>query len=181
MALIVQDDTGLVANANGYITVDYFKAYHDDRAGPDSYSNYDDEAIGRAIVKATDYVDNRFKYVGDRAHGTDVQETQWPRDIAFDSDGRQQTGIPTAVKRAVAEYTMRALTKALDPDPVMDPSGRKVQSLSQSVGEVSKAITYASGGALESPQYPAADRILRQSGLVAAGPGGFAGGEIVRG
>ena len=179
MAFTVQDDSGAVPNANAYIDVDFFKGYIDDRQGSDAYGDYEDGQIERAIVVATDYVDNRFKYVGDRSLGSDVQTTQWPRDVAFDADGRQQNGIPDAVKKATAEYAMRALKATLDPDPVRDASGRKVMSESKSVGPVSKSVTYGIGSS-EPPKYPAADRILQASGLIIGGPSAWGTGDLRR-
>lgn len=73
MALVVQDDLGSL-DANGYITVAFFKSYHDARGN--SYSGKTDQQIEYAIIKATDYVDTRFAFrgtklgLGIRATGT---------------------------------------------------------------------------------------------------------------
>src|SRR3954464_1966504 len=61
MALVVQDDLGSL-NANGYISVAFFKSYHDARGN--SYVGKTDQQIEYAIILATDYVDTRFSYRG---------------------------------------------------------------------------------------------------------------------
>lgn len=113
MAFTVEDGT-IIADANAYITVQYFRDWFTDRgvsaAATDS-GTYTTSAIEAAIIKATDYVDKRFgpKFVGDRYD--DDQELEWPRINAYDN--RQNyiatTEIPKYLKRAVAEYSMIAL------------------------------------------------------------------------
>lgn len=172
MAFIVQDDNGGVAGANAYITVEEFKAYHADR-GQD-VSNFDDEAIAAGIVRATDYLDTRFTFLGQRLRGRD-QTTEWPRMNVYDRDRRYVNGIPVEVKEATAEYALRALTQELNPDPERDPSGRPVHSKSEQVGPISESVTYAYGGAYTMPAYPAADQKLVRAGLVRSG------GTLLRG
>lgn len=181
MALIPQDDNGTVANANGYGSVAGFKAYHDDRG-----NNYGDIAedgdnsIEQCIIKATDYVDGRFSYVGSKRYG--VQTTQWPRTDAWDKDGYPVNGIPEPVLRATYEYAFRALSGDIDPDPVRDDSGRTVISKSEGLGPLQQSVTYGAGGSVEAPRYPKADRILSASGLVdGSTTGGLVTGDLVRG
>jgi len=78
MTLIVQDDNGIIVGANAYITVAEFKAYHDARGG--SYVGKSDPDIEKAIILATDYLDDRFNYVGRRRNLE--QDTAWPRNNA---------------------------------------------------------------------------------------------------
>ncbi len=168
MALIVQDDTGTVAGAAAYVAVSYFKAYHDARGNP--YSPYTDQQIEQAIIKATDYLDGRFSYRGVRANQTDVQSTMWPRWDAVDDDNNWVRGVPEAVKRACSEYALRALSSALNPDPVSpDDSGMRVRRVSKTAGPVSKDVEYqAFGPGFVMPLYPAADRLLVAAGLTLA-------------
>lgn len=172
MALILQNTDGTVAGANAYITVQQFKDYHADR-GADT-SAFDDEAIEAAIVRATDYLDQRFIFVGERRYGRE-QTTEWPRNSAWDRDRRSINDIPVEVREACAEYAIRALSQVLNPDPERDATGRPIHSKAQAVGPISESVTYAYGGVYTMPAYPAADRKLVKAGLVRSG------GNLVRG
>lgn len=176
-AFNVQNDTGTVADANAYVSLDYFKQYHLDRGRTFTLT---DDAIQAGIVRSTDYVDGRF---GDRFAGsplTDTQTTQFPRQCAYYDSGRQIEGIPVELKKAIAEYALRASTGELlmdAPRPVGDdgepaPTG-KIASLSQTVGPVSETKTYATtsgrpgaGSALVDgtlmPEIPAADLLIEK-------------------
>lgn len=159
MAFTVQDETGLVADANAYVSVLEFKAYHDDRGG--DYSAFTDTQIEQAIVRATDYVDSRFAFIGRRRNDTNpAQATEWPR-VGVSP---QFDGIPAEVKEATSEYALRALQASLLPDPDQDGTGQRLQSKSVQAGSVSVSKTYFAGGAL--PTYPQADLKLRRAGLL---------------
>lgn len=164
--LIVQDDTGTVEGANGYISVADFKAYHDARGAV--YSDYEDAAIESGIIRATDYLDSRFTFVGRRLNGRD-QSTEWPRSGAKDRDGYPVTGLPPEVLDACAEYAIRALATDLNPDPERDDYGRIIASTSVKVGPISESASYADGAPFSLPAYPAADRKLMAVGLVRSG------------
>lgn len=162
MAFTVQDNTGGVAGANAYISVAEFKAYHDDR-GASLYGAATDQAIQMAIVKATDYLDTRFSFIGEKAQTG--QTTEWPRFDAWDREDEPVYGVPAEVKEACAEYALRALTAQINPDPTLDPTGRVVLSKSEQVGPISQSVSYAAGAAFEMPRYPVADRKLTMRGL----------------
>ena len=164
MAFSVQNDAGTVLNANAYITVAEFKSYHDDRGNSYGSPSPADALIQKAIVKATDYVDARFSYIGDRSYNL---PTEWPRLDAVDPTGYLITGIPPSVKEACAEYALRALTGSLLPDPQRDASGRIVDSYTKTVGPISKSVTFSSSsGSFSMPIYPVADQKLLKAGLV---------------
>lgn len=173
MPLIVQNDTGSEADANAYITVTYFKAYHDER-GNDYSAAADDDAIEYAIIKATDYIDQRFNFVGRKRIGRE-QTTQWPRTNAFDRDRYYVTDLPHEIKEACAEYALRAITTVLNPDPERDETGSLIQSKSETVGPITESVSFVSGSMFLMPKYPAADQKLVKSGLVRRG------GEVRRG
>ncbi len=172
MVLIVQDNTGSVPGANAYISVQDFKSYHDDRG--QSYNGHTDAQIEAAIVRATDYIDQRFVFVGKKRLGRD-QTTEWPRTDAWDRDRYYITDIPPEVKEACAEYALRALAVELNPDPERDASGAAVLSKSESVGPISQSVTFAGGAVFQMPKYPAADQRLIKAGLVRSG------GAVLRG
>lgn len=170
MAIVVQTDDGSAVGANSYISVDYFRAYHTDRgnslgAYAPSGSNGD---IEKALVRATDFVDQRFRYKGYKCGGV-TQPTEWPRYDCWDQDDFGVVGVPKAVKEATAEYALRTLLsqKPLNPDPTVSPTGAQVLSTTQSAeGVGSQSFTYAEGSSGTLPSYPAADTKLRRAGLV---------------
>lgn len=85
VAIIPQDDTGTVVDANAYDTVAAFKAYHALR-GNDVTALSDDQ-IAVALIRATDYIDVRFTFPGIQLVKEDdtadppvvAQTTAWPR------------------------------------------------------------------------------------------------------
>ena len=163
MSLIVQDDSGTVPGANGYLPLQEFKDYHDARGT--GYAGKTDEELEEAIIRATDYVDMRFNFVGRKRNGRS-QATEWPRIGAFDRDRYHVQGIPDEIKEAVAEYALRALDATLNPDPDRDSSGAILQSKSETVGPISESVTYVASAVFSMPRYPAADQRLIRSGLV---------------
>lgn len=159
--LVVQDDVGSQANANGYITIDYFKTYHKQR-GYFGY-DHDDFQIKQAIVLATDFADIRFEYVSFPL--TDTQNTAWPR-YGFDT-------IPRALKEAVAEYAKRALIQNINPDPENLSGGRLVKKKSEGLTPMSESVEFDnSSGVFMMPNYPAADEKLKAAGLLASSQNG---------
>lgn len=174
MAFTPQDSTGLVAGANAYITVAEFKAYHDDRGNSYAAAPTDPD-IEKAIVRASDYLDERFSFVGTRRNLRPVQTTEWPRTGAYDRDGAAVNDIPDAVKEATAEYALRAISAALNPDPDRDTSGAAVAKKAEAVGPISESVEFVGGAVFVMPKYPAADQKLRRAGLVRSG------GTVLRG
>ena len=160
-----QDDNGAVVGANAYIDVAFFRAYWLDR-GTDTTATAD-ELVQAAIIRATDYLDYRFAFVGRKC--SVQQTTKWPRVGAYDSDRYVVFGIPQAVKEACAEYTSRAILAALAPDPDYDSSGAAVQSKTEKVDVIETAIAYVSGAAFVMPKYPSADMRLKKTGLTRSG------------
>ena len=129
MAIIVEDGT-LVADANAYITVQFFRDWHSVRgitAASADAGSYTTALIEAAIVKATDYVDKRFgtKFVGSLRDRD--QSLMWPRSDAFTNqdDYIQTTTIPKELKRGVVEYALIAL-KLGELLPVPAPSFNEV-------------------------------------------------------
>lgn len=168
MAFVVQGDVP-VTSANAYVDATYFVAYHTDR-GTD-VSSYLTAAIEFAIVRATQYLDLRFEYIGERSLSN--QELEWPRQFAYDDRGNSVSGVPVVVKQAVCEYTLRALTTSLMPDPDQtDNTGRPIKSREEAVGPIIEKVEYERGATYALPDYPIADRMLVARGLVASGAAG---------
>lgn len=169
MAFTVQNDSGTVLSANAYVTVAEFKAFQDDRGG--SYSGKSDQDIEKAIVRATDFLDTRYSFVGQQR---DVdQGTQFPRYLPGREFGSYeklpQSGIPRALKHATCLMAMRSLGGAnLLPDPTFNVAGQ-VTGVKKKVGPIETETTFAeTSPALqqEAPKYPDVDLLLRNAGLL---------------
>lgn len=174
MTFAVQDDQATVRPATAYIDVAYFKAYHADR-GNDLPAGSGNTDIQRAIVRATDYMDSRFVFVGERF--TRAQRTQWPRVDAFDRNGDFVTGVPFEVKEACADYALLALQQELNPNYENSTVSGAILSKLEKLGPLEEQTEYqsgSSGGAVQTlPKYPKADLKLRAAGLVKGGGSRF--------
>lgn len=158
MAFVVESGVGL-SNANAYLSVADFKSYHDDRG--QSYASYSDSQIQYAIIKATDYLDYRFTFIGIRR--LETQSLEWPRLNAFYSDGRMASLVPVEVQEACAEYAFRALSATLAPDPIYDDSNSLIANKTSKVGPLEVTKEYSRGGnPVMFRAYPAVDMRLKE-------------------
>lgn len=172
----LQNDAGDVDEANAYIDVAYFRQYHLDR-GRDTTAKTDDQ-VKVGIVRATDYIDNRWRlrFAGkQKTQATFIQSTQWPREYAAYDNGVDITGLPRELKKACAEYALRAIDSELvadAPAPVNEDgevtSGVVLETSVEVGGAISESKKYAelsgsvTGGTMSTsgcllPEIPAAD------------------------
>ena len=161
MAFTVEDGT-IVANANAYITVAEFKAYHDE-VGNSYAALADDTAIEQAIVKATRYVERRW---GNRFRGT-IQDTDqvlsFPRLYLQDRYGRLLTGIPTVLKDAIAIYALASASGALEPEPTVQENGQTLKRVREKVGPIETETEYSDDASVDVTRLiPEADRLIQQ-------------------
>ena len=77
MGLILEDGSG-IATANSYVTADEFKAFHVDR-GNTLLAEADDDQIEAALVKGSDYLQQKFRLLWNGARATEQQRLDWPR------------------------------------------------------------------------------------------------------
>lgn len=167
--LIVETGAG-VPNANSYATRAEGDSYHTLRDNTD-WIDADDHSQILSLIRATDYMDRRWKYVGLLESTT--QGLKWPRLDAWDSEGTDVSStLPLVIKRATMEYALRIVTDAgrLMPDPdVLDESGGAVTLKREKVGPIEEETRYSESLA-SSPRvirsYPEVDRMLLLSGLV---------------
>lgn len=145
MPLTVEDGTGL-ATADSYASRADADAYHAAR-GNAAWAAASTDARDAALRKATQYLDTRYRWVGNRS--TLTQALEWPRYFV------PRLGYPTGwpqvrVVHACIELALRALTV----DLLADDEGRDV--LSEQVGPIS--VTYGpTGGGV---RYPVADLLV---------------------
>ena len=162
MAFVPEDGTGL-AEANSYCAVAFADSYFADR-GNALWAAATTGNKEVALIKATDYIEGRFgdRFVGDKA--TTEQALQWPR---INSDFASDV-IPTNLKKATAEYAVRALSAVLAPDLAVDASGVITHATRKKVGpietEFAKVTTGLGSSVMLFKPYPAADMLLK--GLV---------------
>lgn len=111
-----------------------------------------------AIVRATDYIEQVWgaRFLGYKADPD--QGLHWPANDAYleESPGEWEAveGVPVQVKRACAEYALRALSAPL----TMDRPDGAVSREEVVAGPVRRDVTYAQTATMAS--YPTADRWL---------------------
>lgn len=151
MAFTLETGDG-VASANAYVDVAFVDEYHGDR-GRTAWSG-GDSVKQAAIIRASEYVDKRF---GGRFRGyrqDSGQALEWPRLDAEDDDGYLLQGVPFQLKKAVAEYALRALLSGeLAPDPLRVAPDQtladgETRATSSGTGEVRSTETNVGRGAV---------------------------------
>lgn len=159
MGFIVEDGTG-VTGATSYATVDFADDYFADRNITAWAGN--GTAKEAALILATDYLDNRFTFIGDKVEFD--QALEWPR-----TGTPYDAAVPIDLQKACVEYALRALSSTLAPDPVTDDSGRATTMKRSKVGPIEKETQYAEGGAMRIyKSYPSADAYLKGLVIVAS-------------
>lgn len=162
MAFTVEDGTGKT-DANAYVSVAYVDDYFTTRSNSAWTGT---EAVKQAaIIAATDYIEQRFsnRFAGYKYYKE--QALSWPRQEAFDPDGYRLDGVdvvPRLLKKACAEYALRALSAKLLSDP---SNSAQVAAVREKVGPIEEETTYVVDGSYKSdlvsafniPEYPTAD------------------------
>jgi hypothetical protein len=170
MAFEVQDPDVPTETANAYISVAYFKAYADDRGI--NYSAKTDTDIEQAIVRATDYMDGRWTYAGNRYD--DDQSTEVPRRNVWNKDGTIYLDyFPIPFEDACAEYTKIDLIDGLSlmPNAVDNTVPGQLTYLRTRVeGAVEKEQHFNSfkGYGGKYPSWPLPDKMMQRTGLLAS-------------
>lgn len=143
MAFVVEDGTGL-DDANALVDVQFCDDYHADR-GNDGWAGTAEQKQA-AIIQASDYMLS-MPWVSSPVSST--QGCAWPR-AAYST-------IPAQVKKACAEYSLRALTSALAPDPAVTPGIKKKRG---KVGPLETDQEFSASTVSARQPYPAADRYI---------------------
>lgn len=167
-----EDGTGLT-DANSYVPLAFADQYFLDRANV-AWTGADGDKQS-ALVRATDYVEGRFRFKGESFLTT--QALFFPTYSGkHDPDTGDKTpdAMPPKLLKAICEYAVRALAAALAPDPTVTDSGQKLTASTEKLGPIEETFTYQPGGTtyIFRP-YPAADMLLRD--LLRSG-----GGSVIR-
>lgn len=135
--MLIVEDGSKVAGAESYASVADADAYWLARNNS-TWAAATNSAKEAALREAAMYLDNAFKWVGNRISQTQVMS--WPRYVQADLDKKQvlQTEVPLRVVQAQCELALEALGGRLD--PTLERGG---QVTSESVGPIS--VTYAVG------------------------------------
>lgn len=161
MAFTPENGTGLT-NSNSYTDVAYADGYFTDRTVT-AWLSLTQPAKQAALIAATDYIDKRWGSYFKGCRLTETQALEFPRDAFVDENDNGY--IPDALKKATAEYALRASSAPLAPDPVQDPSGYQVSRRMEKVGPIEERTDFAflGPGAVRQllTPYPAADMLLR--------------------
>lgn len=154
MAFVVEDGTGK-PDANSYVDVGFADGYFADRNNA-QWAAASEEVKQAKLIEATDYIDlrwgSRFKgYALEDDQGLCLPTTAW-------------TGLPLAIKKATAEYAVRALSGKLAPDIERDPTGYQVSRKIDKVGPLEKRRDFAfmGPGAKQTKfrDFPAVDSLI---------------------
>lgn len=156
----VQDKTGLVEDANAYVSVAKFRQYFTDR-GIDT-SSYLDAKVEGAIAQATRFMDVAFDFLGYQLTGI-TQRTQFPRYMTTAPDPLEAE-IPREVEESCCEYTIYVLSgKVL----IMNiaPSDQGISELDKEIEGIKKRVKYI-GSLGDNPiaVLPFAELLLAKSG-----------------
>lgn len=160
MALIVEDGTGL-ANAESYISVAFFYAYHL-AMGNTAAADLSETQVEQALRRATQHLDTNYTFTGDRK--TITQRLEWPRVsgqlyYTYTTFTYSYAWPVRCVQEACAELALRSSSATLIPD---ETQGIK----SEKIGPIT--VVYADGSASQT-RYTLIDNMLRT--VTRAGPG----------
>ena len=165
--LVVETGDGLL-DANSYLSIPDADTYHALRGNTlwDAAST-SDKVI--ALVRATAYIDQRWKFQS--VVSSDAQALEFPRSAIYDSrEVDQSDTVPNWIEDATAEYALAVIgegTGVVDLYPTPDQATSLNVTYERNKVDVIEQETHydASVGPRVRFSYPAADRIIRASGL----------------
>jgi hypothetical protein len=180
--LIVEDGTG-VSDANSYgvlaIVTAYVTLRQDAKLLP--WLSADESNQVAAAIIATDYVDSRWRFLGEITYpgddDTDPQNLRWPRTSMIDERGVEveEDELPIGLLNSWCEYAARALDPTTSEARMLrhdleaeDVSGRRVKEELKKIGPLVKQIKYQSSRAGKWPSYGNADELMKRSGFTSA-------------
>lgn len=169
MAFVVEDGS-IVSGANSLCDVAFADSYFSDRGitawtGADSVKQV-------TLVKATDYIEQRWSNKFKGAIVDDDQVLSWPRKCVVDRQDRRIADdvVPDRLKQAVCEYAMRVMSgNELFLEPTVDETGLQLTHVHNKVGPLETEVNYTAQAPRTLRAWPAADRLIAE--YVAPGDG----------
>jgi hypothetical protein len=144
MVFTVEDGTDVV-DANAYAALATVDAYFADRNDAD-WTGDDTTVKQPAIIKATQYVDQRWGALLKGIRSNSNNELEFSRSYLYSKAGILITGIPTKLIWAVCEYSKIALTEDLFPTLVGNDQGGKITKIREDVGPIKTETAFSEGG-----------------------------------
>lgn len=171
---VVEDGSGL-STANSYCTVAFADDYHAKFGSPAAWTALTTPQKEAYLRQASQALDLRYGLRWGGVKANEDQAMDWPRDWAYDADGRAigSTTMPTRLKQAAA-YAALLVVQEYDLMPGV-VEGADISSESKSVGGLSKSVSYVGGGKPATPQFSKLDRMLATAGLIDGGGSGWGG------
>ena len=175
---LTKEDGSIVAGANSYADVADADAFQTDR-GRAAWLAATTEVKEAALVRATDYIEQRFglKFIGSPLG--DVQELAWPRqDAVYVRTGNDfpQDEVPVDIVNATILYAEQVIgpdgddletMTELSITPEVDPSGQTITRKREKVDVLEEETAFSSGvgGSTQLRTIrpiPDADRLIRR-------------------
>ena len=103
--MIVEDGTGIF-NSNSYVSLDFADEYFFSR-GYSEWENLEEKNKEQLLVKATDYIDNIYQWLGSKK--TSTQSLRFPRVNLTDYEGIEIVDIPLSLKYSVCDVAFECL------------------------------------------------------------------------
>jgi hypothetical protein len=159
LALILETGAGL-SNSNSYASYAAALAYWSARGFVPTQTQ---PQVEQALIRGTDFLDQRFRFLGYRLLTT--QALEWPRYGVYDRDGcllLDPAVLPAELVKATIELAQRALAADLSPDPTVNVGGTVVGDRVK-VAAIETEVTFdgASPSASFAPVYPEVNALLR--------------------
>ncbi len=158
MALILQDDTGTVADANTYVLLQAYKDYWTTRnIDVTNGGAYTDLQLEADLIIGREYADDLHQYQGSKLNGRE-QTTEFPRTGLYDCEGTEITGIPFEMQNAQMEYAKLISVDGLTLQP-NENTGGSIKREKSKVDVIEEEIEYFNAGQTGGViSYPAADK-----------------------
>lgn len=158
--MIVEDGTG-VPGADSYVTLEFADGYFSSR-GLSAWDGLDAEVKEQSLVRATDFIDNVFQWLGKRR--SESQPLRFPRSGLRDYEGAEVTGIPVGLMQAVCDAAL-IVSGGAELFHTGDANGDIV---SEKIGELAFTYSKPEKGTAGSTLYDSINTRLR--GLYRDGP-----------
>jgi len=174
--LVVEDGSGL-PTANTYISLTDATEYHRLR-GNDLWAESSEDETCVSLIRATQYIDERWVFKSVIFDDVDPQALQFPRFELYDRNGTDVSEIvPAEILRATCEYALQVLgdgtgVQTLSPTPDQDDPRAVIYSR-EKVAVLETEVRYDSSRGIQVQKtYPTADRIILRSGFTRSSGGG---------
>jgi hypothetical protein len=163
MTFLVEDGAG-VELANAYCTTSFVDSYAAERNLASVWSTLSGSQKEYAIIKATDFIEMQFS-----AQFKGVKEFLGSSYLSFPRLYISETGIPLNLKKACAEYALRACVNPLISDPVSNTTGVALKREKKKIGPIETETEFQGSVVKDFRRYPSADLLLKSLLVYSAG------------